>query len=99
MAKLNSASRFPIVLDSYLLLMLLSDLQKSHINKRLKQYLTLHLIHPNRQFHSQPILTDDLDDLSLILELLALVLDLCGGGQPGGYLRLHGVDDLEIGVF
>lgn len=99
MAKLYGSNRFPIILDGDLLLMLLSNLQKSHINKRLKQYLTLHLIHPNRQFHSQPILTDDLDDLSLILEFLALVLDLGGGGQPGGYLRLHGVDDLEIGVF
>lgn len=99
MAKLNGPSRLPIIFNGDLLLMLLANLQKPHINKRLKEYLALHLIHPNRQFHSQPILTDDPNDLSLILKLLAFILDLRGGGQPGGYLRLHGIDDLKVGVF
>lgn len=48
MTKLYRPSRLPIILNGNLLLMLLSDLQKPHINKRFKQDLTLHLINPNR---------------------------------------------------
>lgn len=66
MAKLNGSNCFSVVFNCYLLLVLFSDFQKTHIDKGLEQYLAFHLIDTNRQFDCQSILADVFDDLCLI---------------------------------
>ena len=58
--------------------------------------MTLHLVYSDWQFDSDIVFTDDLDNFSLILKLLALILDLSSGGESWCYFWLHCVDDLEV---
>jgi predicted PolB exonuclease-like 3'-5' exonuclease len=81
MTELDGSNCLPVVLDRNLLLVLLAYLQKAHIDERLKEYLTFHLVDSHRQFYSESILANNLDDLSLIFKFLALVFDFGGGGQ------------------
>ena len=79
--------------------MLLPDLEEAEVNEGLKEDLALHLVYPDWQFNSESFLTDYFDDFSFVFELLAFIFDFGGGGESGGDLGLHGIDDFEVGVF
>ena len=99
MAKLDCSNSLAVIFYCNFFLMLFTDLQKSHINERFKQYLAFHFVDSNWQLDSEPILTNHLDYFRLIFELLTFVFDFCGGRESGGDFWLHGVDDFEVRIF
>ena len=96
--KLNRACSLAVVLNSYLLFVFLANLQEAHVDKRFKKNLTLHFVDSDRQFFSDAIFADDLNDFSFVFEFLAFILDLGSGGQTRCDFRLHGVYDFEVRV-
>ena len=96
--ELNGPGGLSVVFDGDLFDMLLADLEEAHIDEGFEENLALHLVDPDGQVDGNAVLADDLDDLGLVFEFLALVLDLGGGGEAGGDFGLHGVDDFEVGV-
>ena len=98
MTKLDGPRCLTAVFYGNFLMVLLTNLKEAHVNERLKQNLTFHLVDSDRQLHSQTVFADNLDDLSFVLELFALVLDLSGGRKTRCNLWLHGVDDLKVRV-
>jgi hypothetical protein len=75
MEKLHNSRSFTLIFEYNLLYFGFTDFHKAHIDKGLKEQLTLHFINPYRQFSLKTIFSHDDYLLILILNFFAFVFD------------------------
>lgn len=96
MFELYFPSCFTNVFECDFLLMLLSTLDKAQIDKGLKDNLTFGPIDSDGQLGNSALITEDLNNLSLIFQFLAVELDFSRHRQPRRYFRLHCIMNREV---